>query len=161
MSETPATPESALASTATAPAAPPEPTAAFSAPPHDSTAPPLAPVAPTSTRPKSRGWIGVLVGFVVLGLLVGANVVLFTRVQDAQDRADEAVTLAGGQDEIEARLGDLDARLASVESSSAATADDIDAVRIQVTALRKCVNAALDSFAQATQSGKPVSITKC
>ena len=87
--------------------------------------------------------------------------VLFTRVQDAQDRADEAVTLAGGQDEIQARLETLDATLASVESSGTATADDLDAVRAQVTTLRKCVNNALDSFSQATQTGKPVSITKC
>jgi hypothetical protein len=123
--------------------------------------PATEPVVPEPRAAKSRGWIGVLVGFVVLGLLVGVNAVLFTRVQDAQDRADEAVTLAGGQDEIEAQLQDLDARLASAESSDVATADDVDAVRAQVAALRKCVNTALDSFAQATQSGKPVSITKC
>lgn len=120
-----------------------------------------APVVPELPAARSRGWIGVLIGFVVLGLLIGVNAVLFTRVQDAQDRADEAVTLAGGQDEIQAQLQDLDARLASAESSSVAAADDVDAARAQVAALRKCVNAALDSFAQATQSGRPVSITKC
>jgi hypothetical protein len=30
-----------------------------------------------------------------------------------------------------------------------------------VVALRKCVNNALESWAQASQSGKPASITKC
>lgn len=119
------------------------------------------PADPVTPAPKSRGWIGLLVAFVVLALLVGVCGVLFVRVQDAQDRADEAVVLARGQDVLDVRLARLEASLAEMERDGQASAEDVDALQGQVSALRKCVNNALDSFAQATQAGKPVSITKC
>ena len=129
------------------------------------TDPPPATVAveePVAAPKRSKGWLGVLAGVIVVALLAGATAVLFVRVQEAQDRADEAVILAGSQDDaLDARLADLDAQLASIEASGTATADDVAAARDQVSALRKCVNNALDSWAQATQAGKPVSITKC
>jgi hypothetical protein len=105
--------------------------------------------------------LGVLAIVVVIALLAGATAVLFVRVREAQDRADEAVALAGGQDALEARIADLDDTLAGLRSDASATADDVAAAREQVAALRKCVNNALDAWAHATQSGKPASITKC
>ncbi len=119
-------------------------------------------VASEPAPKRSKGWLGVLAGVVAVALLTGATAVLFVRVQEAQDRADEAVVLAGSQDDaLDARLADLDATLASIESSGTATADGVSAARDQVSALRKCVNTALDAWSQATQAGKPVSITKC
>jgi type II secretory pathway pseudopilin PulG len=127
------------------------------------TAPTEATVAEPAPAPKrSKGWLGVLAAVMVMAVLAGATAVLFVRVQEAQDRADEAVVLAGSQDDaLDARLADLDATLASIESSGSATADDVSAARDQVSALRKCVNTALDAWSQATQAGKAVSITKC
>jgi hypothetical protein len=111
---------------------------------------------------RSKSWLGVLAAVVAVALLAGATAVLFVRVQEAQDRADEAVVLAGSQDDaLDARLADIDATLASIQASGTATADDVSAARDQVSALRKCVNTALDVWSQATQAGKPVSITKC
>jgi hypothetical protein len=128
---------------------------------------PAAPAAPPPVTaepatPQSRAWLGVLAGLVVLALVVGANAVLFLRVQDAQDRADEAVTLAdGNQDQMQAQLDEIDAMLASIEEGQQELGDDASTVSDQVSALRRCVNNALDGFAQVTQSGKPVSVTKC
>ncbi|MFA5885053.1 MAG: hypothetical protein WDA60_14475 [Acidimicrobiia bacterium] len=125
--------------------------------------PPPAPAALAEPEPASRGsraWLGVLAGLIAVALLSGATAVLFVRVQEAQDRADEAVTLAGNQDALTTRIDSVDASLAQLESGSA-TSEDLQAARDQLASLRKCVNTALDSFAQATQSGKPVSITKC
>jgi hypothetical protein len=117
---------------------------------------------PVPAPKRSKGWLGVLAVVMAVALLAGATAVLFVRVQEAQDRADEAVVLAGSQDDaLDARLADLDATLASIQTSGTATADDVAAARDQVSALRKCVNTALDAWSQATQAGKPVSITKC
>ena len=123
--------------------------------------PPSAPVTPEPAAPKSRAWLGVLAGFVVLALLVGATAVLFTRVQDAQDQADEAVTLAGNQAQLQTQLDQINATLADIQQSQTDASDDVAALTTQLTALRKCVNTALDGFSQATQTGKPVAITKC
>ena len=127
-------------------------------------APPTAPapIIPEAAAPKSRAWLGALAGFVVLALLVGANAVLFLRVQDAQDQADEAVTLAGGrQEQLQVHLDQINSTLAEIEQAQADSGDDVAALTVQLTALRKCVNTALDGFSQATQTGKPVAITKC
>jgi len=121
---------------------------------------PAAPAPPEPEEGGSRAWLGVVAVFVVLALLAGAVGVLFVRVRDAQDRADEAVTLAGNQDALDAKIASLDASLAQLQSGSA-TAEEVQTARDQLASLRKCVNTALDAFAQATQSGKPVSITKC
>ena len=140
-------------STTPAPDAPPTPVAT-------AVPPPPVPAEPEPASRGSRAWLGVLGGFIVVALLAGATAVLFVRVQEAQDRADEAVTLAGNQDALTARIESVDASLAQLESGSA-TAEDLQAARDQLASLRKCVNTALDAWAQATQSGKPVSITKC
>ena len=153
MSETTAIPPSPDAPvTAVALPAPPEPP---------------APPTPASAEPvggggsgSSRGWLGGLAVFVVLALLAGAVGVLFVRVQHAQDRADKAVTLVGDQAALDTRIATLDASLSQLQSGSASAAD-LQTARDQLTSLRKCVNTALDAFAQGTQSGKPVSITKC
>jgi len=120
-------------------------------------------VAEVEPAPKrSKGWLGVLAAVMVMAVLAGATAVLFVRVQEAQDQADKAVVLAGSEnDALDARLADLDATLASIKTSGTATADDVTAAREQVSTLRKCVNNALDAWSQATQAGKPVSITKC
>jgi hypothetical protein len=142
--------------TVTAPTA--DPAAAVAGTPPAPPAP-VAPVAPASA--PSRAWMGVTALFVVVALLAGATGVLFVRVQEARDRADEAVVIAGNQQVLSDRIDDLDATLASVETSATASADDLDAARDQVSALRRCVNNALDTWAQATQAGKPATITKC
>lgn len=118
-------------------------------------------VTPEPVEPKSRAWLGVLAGFVVLALLVGATAVLFTRVQDAQDQADEAVTLAGNQEQLQAQLDQINATLTDIQQSQTEASDDVAALNTQLTAMKKCVNNALEGFSQATQTGKPVSITKC
>lgn len=105
--------------------------------------------------------MGVVVLFVVVATLAGATIALFVRVQQAQRTADDAVVLAGDQDAMNARIDDLDATLAPIRSQGTDTADDVAAAREQVGALRKCVNGAIDAWAQATQSGKPASIAKC
>lgn len=119
------------------------------------------PVTPEPAAPKSRAWLGVLAGFVVLALLVGATGVLFARVQDAQDQADEAVTLAGNQEQLRTQLDQINATLADIQQGQTDVSDDVAALTTKLTALRKCVNTALDGFSQATQTGKPVAITKC
>lgn len=121
--------------------------------------PPPSPSAPVPAR--SRAWLGTVALFVVVGLLAGATVALFVRVQDAQDTADEAVVLAGNQDTLSARIDELDATLASLGTDATTTADDVAAARDQLGALRKCVNNAIDSWAEATQTGKATAITKC
>ena len=119
-------------------------------------------VVPEPAAPQSRAWLGVLAGFVVLALLVGANAVLFMRVQAAQDQADEAVTLAGGnQAQLQAQFDEIDATLADIQKGQTDASDDVAALTTQLTAMKKCVNNALDGFSQATQTGKPVAITKC
>lgn len=118
-------------------------------------------VTPEPVEPKSRAWLGVLAGFVVLALLVGATAVLFTRVQDAQDQADEAVTLAGNQEQLQTQLDQINAALTDIQQSQTEASDDVAALTTQLTAMKKCVNNALEGFSQATQTGKPVSITKC
>jgi hypothetical protein len=118
------------------------------------------PVGGAEPAEGSRAWLGGLAVFVSLALLAGAVGVLFVRVQDAQDRADKAVTLVGDQAALNTKIATLDASLSQLQSGSA-TAADLQTARDQLTSLRKCVNTALDTFAQATQSGKPVSITKC
>jgi uncharacterized protein HemX len=141
-------------------------TTATPPPPVTPTTPAAAPspAPPTSTgpAPKSRAWLGVLGGLVAVALLVGANAVLFLRVQDAQDRADEAITLtSGSQDQMQAQLDEIDASLARIEQDQQDQGDDANTLTNQVSALRKCVNNALDGFAQATQTGKPAAVTKC
>ena len=123
--------------------------------------PPPPPPAATPEAPRSRAWLGFTALFVVVALLAGATAVLFVRVQEAQDRADEAVVIAGNQDVLAGRIDAVDATLASLQTSGTATADDIAAARDQVTSLRRCVNNALEAWSQATQAGKAISITKC
>jgi len=142
-----------------APAAVEPPTEAATAPPTPQSEAPPQPAAPEA--PRSRAWLGFTALFVVVALLAGATAVLFVRVQEAQDRADEAVVIAGNQDVLAGRIDAVDASLASLETAGTATADDLAAARDQVGALRKCVNNALDSWAQAAQAGKAASITKC
>src|SRR6188768_3917007 len=118
MTETTTTPD-------TVPAPTPDPTA-----PADPTGPPevaAATVAEPAPAPKrSKGWLGVLAVVMAVALLAGATAVLFVRVQEAQDQADKAVVLAGSQDDaLDARLADLDATLASIQTSGTATADDV------------------------------------
>jgi len=121
--------------------------------------PAIAVPAPDPSR--SRAWVGLLAAFVAVALLSGATAALFVRVEQARDRADEAVVLAQGSDTLQARIAEIDARLASLQAAGAATADDLASAREQVSALRKCVNNAIDAWAQATQSGKPAVISKC
>ena len=122
---------------------------------------PPPPPPPPSAAPGSKMWMAVVALFVVVGLLAGVAAALFVRVQDAQRTADDAVVLAGNQDALTARLDELDVTLSAVRTDGSATAEDLDAARSQVSALRKCVNNAIDDWAEATQSGKPASITKC
>lgn len=125
--------------------------------------PPAVPVAPApgGAPGRSRTWMGVVILFVAVATLAGATVALFVRVQEAQQTADDAVVLAGNLDALSSRVDDVDATLASMQDQGTTTADDVAAARDQVGALRKCVNNAIDAWAQATQSGKPASITKC
>lgn len=123
--------------------------------------PPPPPTSPVPAPVRSRAWLGTVALFVVVALLAGATVALFVRVQDAQDTADEAVVLAGNQDALNVRLDELDATLASLGTDATSTADDVAAARDQLGALRKCVNNAIDAWAEATQTGKAAAITKC
>jgi uncharacterized protein HemX len=140
---------------------PPVTTAAPVAP----TAPPPAstePVVPEPSGPSSRAWLAWLAGFVVVALLAGVTAVLFVRVQDAQQQADDAVTLAGGnQAQLQSQLDQINQTLAQIGQDDQATSDDVATLTSQLTALKKCVNTALDSIAQAGQTGKPVAVTKC
>ena len=117
-----------------------------------------APEAP----PSSKAWLGWLAGFVVVALLAGTTGVLFVRVQDAQRQADDAVTLAGGnQAQLQTQLDQINQTLTQIRGDGHATSDDVATLTSQLTALKKCVNTALDSIAQAGQTGKPVAVTKC
>jgi uncharacterized protein HemX len=122
-------------------------------------------VTPTSEPPSSRAWLGWLVGFVVVALLAGATAVLFVRVQDAQQQADDATavaTVAGGtQADLQAQLDQINQTLTQIQEDGQATRDDVADLTAQYTSLRKCVNTALDAIAQAGQTGKPVAVTKC
>jgi len=146
---------------------PPAPTESPTAPaapaaPAETTAAPTPPVVPQAAPPSSKAWLGWLVGLVVVALLAGATAVLFVRVQDAQQKADDAVSVAGGnQAQLQAQLDQINQKLAQIEQDGQHTSDDVAALRTQVTALKKCVNTALDSIAQAGQTGKPVTVTKC
>jgi uncharacterized protein HemX len=122
-------------------------------------------VTPTSEPPSSRAWLGWLVGLVVVALLAGATAVLFVRVQDAQQQADDATavaTVAGGtQADLQAQLDQINQTLTQIQEDGQATRDDVADLTAQYTSLRKCVNTALDAIAQAGQTGKPVAVTKC
>lgn len=148
--------------TVTADPAPPAPVA-WEAP--DAATPPVAesPAAPPAppARRTSKAWMGVVILFVAVATLAGATIALFVRVQDAQKTADDAIVLAGNQDALNDRIDQIDSTLASIRTDSTATADEVAAARDQVGSLRKCVNNAIDSWAQATQTGKPTSVTKC
>jgi uncharacterized protein HemX len=121
-----------------------------------------APAIPEPAAPSSKAWLGWLAGFVVVALLAGATGVLFVRVQDAQQQADDAVTIAGGnQAQLQSQLDQVNQSLAQIRSDGQATSDDVATLTAQLTALKKCVNTALDSIAQAGQTGKPVGVTKC
>ena len=141
---------------------PPVTTAAPVAAPAAPPTPPTEPVVPEAAAPASKAWLGWLCGFVVVALLAGVTAVLFVRVQDAQQQADDAVTLAGGnQAQLQAQLDQINQTLTQIQQDEQATSDDVAALTSQVTALKKCVNTALDSIAQAGQTGKPVAVTKC
>jgi hypothetical protein len=124
-----------------------------------------APVTPEPDPPASKAWLGWLAGFVVVALLAGATAVLFVRVQDAQQQADAAATTAavagGTQAELQAQLDQINRTLTQIEQDGQATRDDVAELTSQYTALRRCVNTALDAIAQAGQTGKPVAVTKC
>jgi uncharacterized protein HemX len=121
-----------------------------------------APVAPEPATPQSSAWLGWLAGFVVVALLAGATGVLFVRVQDAQQQADDAVAVAGGnQAQLQSQLDQINQTLTRIQQDGQATSDDVATLTSQLTALKKCVNTALDSIAQAGQTGKPVAVTKC
>jgi len=121
-----------------------------------------APAIPEPAGPSSNAWLGWLAGFVVVALLAGATGVLFVRVQDAQQHADDAVTIAGGnQAQLQSQLDQVNQTLAQMRQDGQATSDDVATLTNQLTALKKCVNTALDSIAQAGQTGKPVAVTKC
>ena len=121
-----------------------------------------APAIPEPAAPSSKAWLGWLAGFVVVALLAGATGVLFVRVQDAQQQADDAVTIAGGnQAQLQSQLDQINQTLTQIQQDGQATSDDVATLSSQVTALKKCVNTALDSIAQAGQTGKPVAVTKC
>jgi peptidoglycan hydrolase CwlO-like protein len=121
-----------------------------------------APMAPEPTAPQSKAWLGWLAGFVVVALLAGATGVLFVRVQDAQQQADDAVAVAGGnQAQLQSQLDQINQTLTRIQQDGQATSDDVATLTSQLTALKKCVNTALDSIAQAGQTGKPVAVTKC
>ena len=136
----------------------PAPAVAPPAPP----AAPTEPVIPEAVAPTSKAWLGWLVGFVVVALLAGATAVLFVRVQDAQQQADDAVMLVGGnQAQLQSQLDKINQTLTQIQQDGQATSDDVAALTNQVASLKKCVNTALDSIAQAGQTGKPVAVTKC
>ena len=93
----------------------------------------------------------------VVALLAGTTGVLFVRVQDAQRQADDAVTLAGGnQAQLQTQLDQINQTLTQIRGDGQATSEDVATLTSQLTALKKCVNTALDSIAQAGQTGKPV-----
>jgi uncharacterized protein HemX len=132
-------------------------TAVTAAPPEAPPPVPTEPVVPEASAPASKAWLGWLVGFVVVALLAGVTAVLFVRVQDAQQQADDAVTIAGGnQAQLQTQLDQINQTLTQIQQDGQATSDDVATLSSQVTALKKCVNTALDSIAQAGQSGKPV-----
>ena len=138
------------------------PVATPAVPPEAPPPAPTEPVVPESSAPSSKAWLGWLVGFVVVALLAGVTAVLFVRVQDAQQQADDAVTLAGGnQAQLQAQLDQINQTLMQIQHDGQATSDDVATLTNQVGALKKCVNTALDSIAQAGQTGKPVAVTKC
>ena len=132
---------------------------------------PMAPVAPSEPMDpepparSSKAWLAWLAGLVVVALLAGATAVLFVRVQDAQQQADDATavaTVAGGtQAQLQAQLNEIDQTLTELQQDGQAARDDVADLTSQYTALRKCVNTALDAIAQAGQTGKPVAVTKC
>jgi hypothetical protein len=103
----------------------------------------------------------VLVVCVVVAALAGANVVLFRRVQAAQDAADRAAVVAATQAELSTRLDDLDGRLAGIDAAQGDAADRLTASARDVTKLRTCVNDAIDAMAKSISSGKPTTVTKC
>jgi len=144
---------------------PPTTVAPTTAPAAAPTAPPPLPTElamPEAAAPTSKAWLGWLVGFVVVALLAGATAVLFVRVQDAQQQAEDAVTLAGGnQAQLQSQLDQINQTLTQIKQDGQATNDDVAALTNQVSSLKKCVNTALDSIAQAGQTGKPVAVTKC
>ena len=144
---------------------PPTTVAPTTAPAVAPTAPPPVPTEPAmpeAAAPSSKAWLGWLVGFVVVALLAGVTAVLFVRVQDAQQQAEDAVTLAGGnQAQLQSQLDQINQTLAQIQRDGQATNDDVAALTNQVSSLKKCVNTALDSIAQAGQTGKPVAVTKC
>jgi peptidoglycan hydrolase CwlO-like protein len=126
---------------------------------------PVAPSEPVVLEPparSSKAWLGWLAGFAALALLAGATAVLFVRVQDAQQQADDAVAVAGGsQTQLQAQLDQINRTLTEIQQDGQATRDDVADLTSQLTALKKCVNTALDAIAQAGQTGKPVTVTKC
>ena len=123
---------------------------------------PTEPVLPEAAAPTSKAWLGWPVGFVVVALLAGVTAVLFVRVQDAQQQAEDAVTLAGGnQAQLQAQLDQMNQTLTQIQQDGQATDNDVAALTNQVSSLKKCVNTALDAIAQAGQTGKPVAVTKC
>ena len=125
-------------------------------------APPTEAVVPEPVAPASKAWLGWLAGFVVVALLAGVTAVLFVRVQDAQQQADDAITLAGGnQAQLQAQLDQINQSLTQIQQDGQATDNDVAALTNQVSSLKKCVNTALDAIAQAGQTGKPVAVTKC
>jgi hypothetical protein len=119
------------------------------------------PVEPAQSPRASRVWIGAAFLLAVIAVLVGMNAVLFTRVQHLQRRVDDAVTIATAQNQIQTRIDALDTSVRSVGASQQDASAQLDTVSGQVSSLRKCVNNALDAVAQATQSRRSVSITKC
>ena len=141
---------------------PVNPAAPTVAAPTAPTAPATEPVVPEAPPPASKAWLGWLAGFVVLALLVGVNAVLFVRVQDAEQQADDAVALAGGnQAQLQSQLDQINQKLAQLQADAQGTSDDVATLSSQVTALKKCVNNVIDGVAQAAQTGKPVAVTKC
>jgi len=123
---------------------------------------PSDPVAPQPAARASKAWLGWLAGFVVIAVLAGATGVLFVRVQDAQRHANNAVTIAGGnQAQLQSQLDEIRQSLTQIHEDGQATSDDVATLTNQLSALKKCVNTALDSIAQAGQTGKPVAVTKC
>ena len=63
-----------------------------------------------ASAPASKAWLGGSPGSWSVALLAGATAVLFVRVQDAQEQADDAVTLAGGnQAQLQTQLDQINA----------------------------------------------------
>ncbi|MEI8001746.1 MAG: hypothetical protein WCI50_10375, partial [Actinomycetes bacterium] len=117
--------------------------------------------APVTAGPRSRGWVGVLVVGVVMALLLGVNGVLFVRVRDAQAASDRAARSATLEAQLAARLDALDRQVRSIDSSQVDAAGQVAAVGKDVTALRKCVNDAVDGIAKAVATGKAGTVSKC